>query len=72
MGLNLEKRVGRLEDDQAQVGGLKHFYIVHGKGTGRLREAIRDFIRDDTRVEGFHSGGQAIGGDGVTVVDLNS
>lgn len=58
--------------DQAQVGGLKQFYIVHGRGTGRLREAIRDFIRDDTRVEGFHPGGQGIGGDGVTVVELTS
>ena len=56
--------------DQAQLSGLKHFYIVHGKGTGRLREAIRDFIRDDVRVEGFHPGGQAVGGDGVTVVEL--
>ncbi|MEE9518279.1 MAG: Smr/MutS family protein [Candidatus Adiutricales bacterium] len=58
--------------DQAQLSGLKYFYIVHGKGTGRLREAIRDFIRDDARVEGFHPGGQAIGGDGVTVVELFS
>jgi len=58
--------------DQAQIGGLKQFYIVHGKGTGRLREAVRDFIRDDTRIEGFHPGGQAIGGDGVTVVELNN
>ncbi len=56
--------------DQAQLSGLKHFYIVHGKGTGRLREAIRDFIRDDVRVEGFHPGGQTVGGDGVTVVEL--
>ncbi|MDY6850952.1 MAG: Smr/MutS family protein [Thermodesulfobacteriota bacterium] len=56
--------------DQAQVGGVKSFSIIHGIGTGRLREAVRGYLRHDSRVRAFHPGARRAGGEGVTVIEL--
>jgi DNA mismatch repair protein MutS2 len=56
--------------DQAQVRGFSRLSVIHGKGTGRLREAIRSFIKADARVKNFHSESQQSGGDGVTIIEL--
>jgi DNA mismatch repair protein MutS2 len=46
-------------------------YIVHGVGSGALREAIRDLLsRDEAYVAGFREGAQDEGGPQVTVVSL--
>ncbi|NLA70843.1 MAG: endonuclease MutS2 [Clostridiaceae bacterium] len=58
--------------DEAMLAGLSPIRIVHGKGTGALREATHNALaRDKRRVLTFRSGGDGEGGDGVTVVDLN-
>jgi len=44
--------------------------IIHGKGTGRLRQAIRRELRDNPYAAGFEPGKDAEGGEGVTVVRL--
>jgi DNA mismatch repair protein MutS2 len=44
--------------------------IIHGKGTGALRELVNEMLRKDTRVKGFRLGAWNEGGSGVTVVDL--
>ncbi|NOY87682.1 MAG: endonuclease MutS2 [Deltaproteobacteria bacterium] len=44
--------------------------IIHGKGSGALRKAITESLRDDPRVLKFESAPQEAGGAGVTVVEL--
>jgi DNA mismatch repair protein MutS2 len=44
--------------------------IIHGKGTGVLRQAVRDLLRQHPLVTEFEGGGSAEGGEGVTVAVL--
>ena len=44
--------------------------ILHGKGTGALRNAVRQALKRDKRVERFHDAMPFEGGHGVTVVHL--
>lgn len=56
--------------DQAVMGGLGELRIIHGKGTGALRESISEMLANDGRVSDFRMGGPAEGGAGVTIVRL--
>ncbi len=56
--------------DQAILGGLGELRIIHGKGTGALRESISEILTNDGRVSDFRMGGPAEGGAGVTIVRL--
>lgn len=58
--------------DQAYVGGMPFVRIVHGKGTGRLREVIREALRNNPHVKSYEEGKQNEGGAGVTVVRFNA
>jgi DNA mismatch repair protein MutS2 len=44
--------------------------LLHGKGTGALRQAIRDELRHHPLVKSFESAPPREGGDGITVVTL--
>ena len=44
--------------------------IIHGKGTGALRQALQNFLRTDKRVASFRRGQYGEGDSGVTVVEL--
>jgi DNA mismatch repair protein MutS2 len=44
--------------------------IIHGKGTGALRDAIREELKHNDLVTEARAGGPGEGGDGVTVVKL--
>jgi DNA mismatch repair protein MutS2 len=44
--------------------------IVHGKGTGALRKAIRDQLGEHPLVQSFQAEKPELGGEGVTVVKL--
>ncbi len=56
--------------DGAGQRGLERVTIVHGRGTGALRQAIRDELGVHPMVAGFDSAGPAGGGDGATVAEL--
>ncbi|MFH1762942.1 MAG: endonuclease MutS2 [Gemmatimonadota bacterium] len=56
--------------DQAILAGLGELRIIHGKGTGALRESISELLANDSRVSDFRMGGPAEGGAGVTIVRL--
>lgn len=56
--------------DDCQLAGLKTVRIVHGKGTGALRDAVNTKLSIDPRVADFRLGGQGEGGDGVTIAQL--
>lgn len=56
--------------DDAQLVGLHSVRIVHGKGTGVLRQAVRDKLQHDKRVKSFGDAPYGAGDAGVTLVDL--
>ncbi|MFZ2349722.1 MAG: Smr/MutS family protein, partial [Candidatus Bipolaricaulis anaerobius] len=56
--------------DRLLRAGVSTGRIVHGKGTGALREALHGYLRRAPYVKGFHLAPPAEGGDGVTIVEL--
>ena len=56
--------------DSAVRADLKSLRIIHGKGTGALRERVAELLRADRRVREFRLGAWNEGGAGVTVVGL--
>ncbi|HYV96189.1 MAG TPA: Smr/MutS family protein [Gemmatimonadaceae bacterium] len=56
--------------DSAVRADLRTLRIIHGKGTGVLRERVADMLGKDVRVKSFRLGAWNEGGAGVTVVEL--
>ena len=56
--------------DDAYRGDMSLVRIIHGRGTGTLREAIRDWLGEHPLVSDFAPADPANGGDGATVVRL--
>jgi DNA mismatch repair protein MutS2 len=56
--------------DEASVASLSKVRIVHGHGTGALRRAIADLLKDHPHVARFVAAPQDQGGTGATVVEL--
>jgi len=56
--------------DQAALVGAPFLRIIHGHGTGRLKAALRDYLKASPYVSTFRAGERAEGGDGVTIVEL--
>ncbi len=56
------------EIDTALLQGTETLEIIHGRGTGRLKLAIRDHLQDNRYVKRVAAGDPEKGGDGVTVV----
>ncbi len=78
-GLELDLRGRRVDDalsrldeylDAAFLAGLPFVRIIHGKGTGALRRAVRGALREHPLVSSFQPGAPNEGGDGVTIVRL--
>lgn len=64
-----QHRVDKYLDD-AFLAGLNEVEIVHGKGTGALREAVEEVLEKSNHVEDFRLGRQREGGTGVTIVKI--
>ena len=56
--------------DTAMIAGFKTLRLVHGKGTGALRNALWGYLKKDRRVKSFRIGRYGEGDGGVTVVEL--
>ncbi len=56
--------------DAAYLAGLPWVRIIHGKGTGRLRQAVRDELRRSPLVKSQEAGADSEGGEGVTIAKL--
>lgn len=56
--------------DAASLVGLPYVRIIHGKGTGKLRKAVREFLTGHPLVSSHEPGARSEGGDGVTVAKL--
>lgn len=78
-GIELDIRGERVEDglqrlerylDAAYLARLPWVRIIHGKGTGRLRQAVRDAVQGHPLVRSAKTANPNEGGDGVTIIDL--
>lgn len=56
--------------DGAILSGLSQVVIIHGKGTGALRDAVHAALKRNPRVKSFRLGAYGEGEAGVTVVEL--
>ena len=56
--------------DSAAMAKMKTVTIIHGKGTGALREAIQQMLKRNKLVKSFRLGRYGEGETGVTVVEL--
>ncbi|MFI5262333.1 MAG: Smr/MutS family protein, partial [Candidatus Limnocylindrales bacterium] len=56
--------------DRAAVAGAGRVTIVHGHGSGALRDAVRATLGGHPLVREWRPGGRGEGGDGASVVDL--
>jgi DNA mismatch repair protein MutS2 len=56
--------------DEAILVGVKSVTIVHGKGTGKLREGIHNFLKKHSHVKTYRLGTVGEGEMGVTIVEL--
>ena len=56
--------------DEAIMAGLHNVSIIHGKGTGALRNAIWQRLRTDKRIASYRIGRYGEGDGGVTILEL--
>ncbi|OQP11800.1 endonuclease MutS2 [Geobacillus sp. 47C-IIb] len=79
VSLELDLRGERYEDalvrlekyiDDAVLAGYPRVSIIHGKGTGALRQGVQQFLKQHRAVKSFRFGAANEGGTGVTVVEL--
>ncbi|MGB7538198.1 MAG: endonuclease MutS2 [Anaerolineales bacterium] len=80
-GLELDMRGMMVEEglieldryiDSAVVAGLPWVRIIHGKGSGKLRSAVREALRKHPQVAAVETGGEIEGGEGVTIARLET
>ena len=71
-GYNTEDAIYEIDKflDDSFIANLNEVTIVHGKGTGILRNNITDFLKKHKLVKSFSFGKLNEGGDGATVVKL--
>ena len=56
--------------DDASLAGLDQVVVIHGLGTGALRDAVRELAGSHPLVRTFRAGERGEGGDGATIVKL--
>jgi DNA mismatch repair protein MutS2 len=71
-GLTLEEAVMMFEKhlDDSILAGLDKIEVIHGKGTGRLRQGLHRYLDEENHVETYRLGFEGEGGSGVTIVSL--
>ena len=79
MASSLDLRGARVEEalealdrylDDAGLAGLDKVLIIHGMGTGALRDAVRRSSAAHPLVKSVRAGQRGEGGDGATIVEL--
>jgi len=73
-GLNLDEACPLVDKflDNALWAGLSQVDLIHGKGTGKLKEGLRAYLKEHPMVGNYRGGSSAEGGEGVTVVEIKS
>jgi DNA mismatch repair protein MutS2 len=73
-GVRFDEAMSELErylDQAYQSGGLAEVTIVHGLGTGALREGTRKLLGELPYIKDFRDGGVGMGGSGATLVEFD-
>ena len=72
IGIRVEPALEQLDSylDRALLASRRQVRVIHGHGTGRLRQAIREYLRTHAAVKEAHAGAPNEGGNGATVVTL--
>ncbi len=71
-GKMVDEAIHELETylDRAVLNSYSEVYIIHGKGTGALRDGILKYLKNSKYVKNYRIGGHGEGGLGCTVVTL--
>ncbi len=71
-GERVEQGLEKLRDFIVEAQGIKagKIRILHGKGTGTLRDAVRNYLKNEKRVERYEDAVPYEGGHGVTIAYL--
>lgn len=71
-GFRAEEALDEIEAylDKASLAGLSPVYVIHGHGTGALKQVIREYLAHSPYVSKFRAGETSEGGDGVSVIEL--
>jgi DNA mismatch repair protein MutS2 len=71
-GQHVEEAIEKLDRyiDAAYLSGLPFGRIIHGKGTGKLRQAVRDYVHAHALVSKVTGAEANEGGSGVTIIHI--
>jgi DNA mismatch repair protein MutS2 len=71
-GLKVDEAINRLDSDLDKMirSGVDTVVVIHGHGTGALKEAVRKWLAHSYHVKNFRPGKFGEGGDGVSIVLL--
>ncbi len=72
IGMTVDEAIAHLDKylDDAYLAHLPSVRIVHGKGTGALRNAVQAHLRKQKYVKSFHAGAAGEGDAGVTIAEF--
>jgi len=72
IGLSVEEALEEVEKvlNKAFLEGFQRVHLIHGHGTGKLRESVRDYLKKHPLVKDFKFADPEEGGTGVTIVYL--
>jgi DNA mismatch repair protein MutS2 len=72
IGQRVEEAIDAVDKalDQALLAGAPRLRVVHGHGTGRLREALREHFRRHPSVASLRAGDKNEGGNGATIFEM--
>ena len=72
IGLNIEEAIFVIDKfiDDCSISNLQNVRIIHGKGTGKLRKGIHEYLKTNPHIKSFRIDSYGEGEMGVTVVEL--
>ena len=70
--LTVDEALWRLDRylNDSFIAGVPRIRVIHGKGTGTLRQAVREALESSPMVKSFRPAGLEEGGNGATIVEL--
>jgi DNA mismatch repair protein MutS2 len=73
-GMRVDEALDAVDDglDKAVIGGTEVVFVLHGHGTGALKQAVREALRGHRSVQQFSPANADQGGDAYTVVAVRS